>query len=471
MNTHVFPWQESDFHRPGAGLVVGTALAALAILVSTVHAGGMMLHTRGVETTARAGAAVAGADGAAGIGLNPAALATEDGSAEYLVDLSYVRHDISYTRVDSNLLEQDTVQNAMAGIPIPTLALAVPLNERLTLGAGLYAPYGGAGEYPDDGAQRYSLVSMRGSLILVGELAMSYQISDRVRIGAGVQNMYVKLTNRMAFSACPGNGLCDPEDPTFDMQTIIEQEKRVNLSGTAGVQIDVSDRVRLGASVQLPYNISGTGTFRSSVPDLGLGIDLGDAEGTAVASLTLPASVRAGLEIQPTERVAIELATHVQMWSATQQLDIQIQDLEVGGLISLDPGSLGESGMPLNLRDTYAFMAGVEVQPIADKPLTLMAGYAYETSAVTDEYMNVLTVDGNKHLVTGGLTVGSGSLRFHAVVGLARVEDTEVSPDEGLSEQVNPLLKAVDRPAAALVNWGRYQSSWLIAGAGVSGTL
>ena len=446
-------------------------LIVLVVLGSTAHAGGMMLHTRGVETTAKAGAAVAGAEGAAGVGLNPAALASDSESAEYLVDLSYVRHDVAYTRLDSNLRERDTVENAMAGIPIPTLALAVPLGERLTLGAGLYAPYGGAGEYPDDGAQRYSLISMRGSLLLVGELALAYKLSDRIRIGVGVQNMYIKLKNRMAFSACPGNNLCDPEDPTFDMQTVIEQEKLVNLSGIAGVQIDLTDRVRLGASVQLPYNISGTGTFQSSVPDFGLGVDLGEAQGTALTSLTLPPSLRAGLEIRPSDRLAIELATHVQQWSATQQLEVSIQDLEVGGLISLSPGSLGESDMPLNLQDTYAFSAGVEVKPIADKDLHLMAGYAYETSAATDEYMNILTVDGSKHMVTGGFTIGRGTTRIHAVVGFAAVEDSEVSPEEGLSEQVNPLLQAANQPAAALVNWGQYQSSWLIAGAGISGAL
>ena len=451
-------------------LALMTLCGSISALESIAGAGGLMLHTRGVKTTARGGANIAGAEGAAAVGLNPAGAVAESDHGEFLVDLSYVRHDVAYTRLDSNLIERETVSNALAGVPIPTLALSYPLSDRVAIAAGLYAPYGGGGDYPMDGPQRYSLVSQRGSLLLVGELSLGVRLSDSVRVGVGAQNMYYKIKNQLAFSACPGLGLCNPEDPTFDMQTSIEQEKLINLSGIAGVQIDFSDRLRLGAAVQLPYNLSGTGDFQSTMPDLGLGIDLGEAEGQASVALTIPPSVRAGLEYRPSDRLSIELAASVEMWSRSKELGVTIHELTIAGLLSIDPGELG-SGVPLEFRDTYALMAGVEAAPLESVPLTLMAGYAYETSAVSDEYMTVLTVDGNKHLFTGGFTLGRGKLRLHGVLGLARVADSSVDPDEGIFPQTNPILQAIDQPPAAFVNWGEYRSSWLVAGAGVSGTL
>ncbi len=461
---------QARHYRLFTRLALITLVGSIAALESLAHGGGLMLHTRGVQTTARAGANIAGATGASAVGLNPAGAAADSDDGEFLVDLSYVRHDVSYTRLDSNLIERETVSNALAGIPIPTLALAYPLSDRVAIAAGLYAPYGGGGDYPVDGPQRYSLVSQRGSLLLVGELSLGIRLSDRVRVGIGVQNMYYKIRNELAFSACPGLGICNAEDPTFDMQTAIEQEKLINLSGIAGAQIDLGKRLRLGAAVQLPYNLSGTGDFQSSMPDLGLGIDLGQAEGQASVALTIPPSVRAGLEYRPSERLAIELAASVEMWSRSKELGVTIHELTIAGLLSIEPGDLG-SGVPLEFRDTYAVMAGIEAIPVKSVPLTLRAGYAYETSAVSDEYMTVLTVDGNKHVFTGGFTLGRGTLRLHGVVGLARVADASVDPDEGMFPQTNPILQAIEQPPAAFVNWGEYRSSWLVAGAGLSGTL
>ncbi|MCG8418920.1 MAG: outer membrane protein transport protein [Proteobacteria bacterium] len=456
------------YHRASIALVLAGLSTAME---PNAWAGGLLLPTRGVQPTARAGAFVAGGRGTAALGINPAGLAAGADDREFLLDLSYVRHDISYTRLDSNFLERDPVKNGMAGIPIPTLALSVAITDRLTMAGGIYAPYTGAGDYPADGAQRYSLVSVRGSLLLIGELSLGYRLSDRIRFGVGLQNMYYKLAHRMTFSVCPRAVLCNPEDPAFDMAAALSQESPVNLSGIAGVQVDLGERVRAGAAFQLPYNLSSTGTLDATMPDLGIGLDLGQVQGEASVALTLPPSLRAGIEFAPWRALSIELALAVEFWSHSEQLNVRIEELNVAGLVSINPGDVADTPIPLGLRDTYALMAGVQATPSPSLPLTLMAGYAYETSAATEEYMNIFTVDGNKHLVTAGLTIGKGRLRVHAVLGAARVNDTTVSPDKGIYPQVNPLLSVLDQAPAAYVNWGQYRSSWLIAGAGVSGRI
>jgi long-subunit fatty acid transport protein len=113
---------------------------------------------------------------------------------------------------------------------------------------------------------------------------------------------------------------------------------------------------------------------------------------------------------------------------------------------------------------------GVEGQPLADVPVTALAGYSFETAAAPDEFVTVMTVDGDRHLAALGAGYQRGRLAFHATLGYVFVSDRQVAPEVGRSPQLNPIRDDTDEPLEVFVNWGTYRSSWLIAGAGVSGS-
>jgi hypothetical protein len=120
-------------------------------------------------------------------------------------------------------------------------------------------------------------------------------------------------------------------------------------------------------------------------------------------------------------------------------------------------------------QNSIAFMLGVEGRPVKSAPLTVLAGYSYETAAAPEEYLSVLTIDGAKHLIAGGLGYQKGNMRFNAVFGLVKVADRTVSPDVGMSEQLTPIRDDPNSPPLNVyVNWGDYKSSWFFAGAGVT---
>jgi long-chain fatty acid transport protein len=453
------------------------AAASLAVLAGDVRAGGMQLPTRGVRPTARGGAFVAGADDLGALWFNPAGLAAMPGAGDaarrcFLFDVGFVRQNVEYTRVDAGNNVQPMVANDAPALPIPTLGVGVALGDDVTIAGGLYAPYLATGRYPEGGAQRYSLVDLSESRLVVVEAAVAYRATDRWRVGVGVQNMIVLLASTLVFSACPGQTVCAPEDPEFDAVGKVQLLDAFNPSGVVGVQYAASRALRVGASFQLPFHVTGTGSFATRLPPSGF------FDGTAVVGdradvrFWLPPVLRVGVEVRPTPHWRAELAATVEFWSVHDRFEIVPRDVRIEGVPGVGRYEIGPMEIPRHYGDSVSVHAGVEGKPLPRAPLTVLLGYSYETAAAPDAYLTVLTVDAAKHLVAGGLGVRAGDWDVNATVAVVSLDDRDVDPAEGMSPQITPVRDDPEDPTPlrTYVNWGRYASSWLVAGVGVSTT-
>jgi long-chain fatty acid transport protein len=450
------------------------ALLAGTLVAAPVYAGGMQLQTRGVRPTARAGAFVAGADDLGAMWFNPAgvaALAGDGDDRHLLIDASYVRQSVTYERIDSGGNQRDPVENDAPGLPIPTVGVSFALNDRLVIAAGIYAPYAGLARYPTDGAQRYSLIDLSETLLVYLQATVAFRVTEKLRVGAGIQNLFASLSSTLVFSGCPGETVCAPEDPEFDALSRVDQRDFFNPSGVLGVQYDATDTVRTGLAVQLPVRVSGDGEFQTVLPSSGF-YDGAEVVGdTANLAFTIPAMIRLGVEVDPIERWRVELAGSVELWSQHDEFTIEPKDVRIEGAPGVGTYELGPLDLPRHYDNSYALMLGFEGQPVASLPLRLMGGYSYETAAAPDAYLSVLTVDSSKHLVAGGAGYRFGSFTLDAVVGYVAMSPRRVTPEEGRSPQLNPVRDESDEPLEVFVNWGEYRSSWLILGLGLRGPL
>ncbi len=452
---------------------MGIAALAACTLWGTAHAGGLQLASRGVRPTARGGAFIAGAEGLSSFGFNPAgvaALARDASRYAAMVDFGFVRQSATYTRVDSGMNPQRPVSNEAPGLPIPTVAASMDIGSDAALALGIYAPYAGLGKYPEAGPQRYSLVDLSQSLLATIEVAFGYQLGDRVRLGAGLQNMVFYMDSTVAFSACPGQTICAPEDPEFDAVGKVTQLSPFNPSAVVGAQVAVTDWLRVGAAAQLPFFIGGSGKIQTRLPPSGFfeGAEVrGDA---AEVSFTLPAALRFGVEATPLPRWKVELATQIELWSQHDEFLIEPRNVRIENAAGVGTYDVGALRIPRNFEDTVAVNLGVEGQPVSALPLTVLAGYSFETAAAPDEYLTVLTVDGTRHLFAAGAGYEMGAWKFDAALGFVAVADRHVSPDEGRSPQLSPIRDSSEEPLEVYVNWGEYSSSWLVIGAGASRT-
>ncbi len=447
----------------------GLVLAAL-LPAATANAGGMMLHTRGVRATARSGAFVAGADDLGAMWFNPAGVAAlADGAqkVELLVDAAYVAQSGDYTRIDSGGNPQPAVSNEAPGLPVPSIAGGFDLGKKGVLAVGLAAPYAGLMKFPEDAAQRYSLIDMSKTVILSLSAGVGWNVSDKLRIGALLQDWVSSVGQTVIVSGCPGETICAPEDPEFDALAQIDQNDFFNLSGSVGVQFDASDKVTLGAAFQFPVHMSGGATLRTRLPSSGFYQGASVSGDQADVAFWLPPAVRFGVEVKPNAQWRVELAGDVEMWSMHEDITITPQDVRIEDAPGVGTYELGPMVLPRQYETTFAGSLGVEGQPMKAKPLRVLAGYTYETAAAPDAYLSVLTFDGAKHLITGGVGYAFGKITLDAVFGYGLVADRDVSLEEARSPQLTPVRDPNEEPLVTYVNAGSYQSSWLIAGLGL----
>lgn len=446
-------------------------LFSLVASTAVAHAGGMYLPTRGVRPTARGGAFVAGADDLGALWFNPAGLAhlSAGRAHQFLFDISYVTQRVSYQRLDSGFNDREEVDSENTGLPIPTLGLSWDVGDSIVIGAGVFAPYAALGRYPLDGPQRYSLVDLSDTTMVIAEVAVGWQVTDRLRLGAGVQNMFANVVSSVVFNGCPGETVCAPEDPEFDSLSQIKQTDYFSPSGVLGAQFAVHDRVRAGAALQLPFRVSGSGELDVVLPASGFFDGASVTGDKAAMSFTLPAMLRLAVEAEPIDRWRVELGFDVEFWSMHDEFTIEPEDVRIEGAPGVGTYEIGDMTIPREFDDSIAVKLGVEGQPLADAPLSVAAGYAYETAAAPDEYLSVMTVDGAKHLIAGGAGYRFGATTVFASVSYVDVAEREVTADEGQAPQLSPIRDDNQTaPLDTFVNWGTYRAWWLTAGVGVA---
>lgn len=434
------------------------SLALVLGLTMPSYAGGMALPFRGVRDAARGGALVAGADDAEAIWLNPAGIAHVTGTTVFVTTM-YVNQQVDYARIDSGGNQLASISNDHPGQPIPSLGVVVPIgNGRLVLGGGTWTPYAGLHRYAIDGAQRYGSISIAETKILYLTAAAALRVTDRLRIGVTVQDMVTALDSRVVLSGCPGQTICAPEDPEFDADARLKQTDTFAPSASFGIQFDATPRLTFGAMVQLPAKIGGaTGTLQTRLPSSGFyegAMVVGDR---ASLEMTLPGSVHLGVEARPSDRLRIEMALHVELWSQHDSISFTPES-SIANVAGVGTYELGAQVIPRNYRNSVSPAVGGEYT-LGD--VTVGAGYAYETAAAPPAYVSALTVDSSKHLFGLGGTYRGKSWLVGGSLGIAKLRDLDVSLEQAKVPQLTPVR---GQPEEVMINAGSYESTYLLAG-------
>ena len=176
----------------------------------------MFLPFRGARATGRAGAFTAGVDDASALYYNPAGMADIDGWS-FLID-GVAR--AAARRLRSRRLGRQSAaarrrldERAAAADDRAHLQAAQIKGAWLTLGFGVWVPYLGINSWPENGPQRYSNISINGSLLGVVELAASFRIKDWFWLGVGLQNMILHFHSRLMLSAPARSSTARPKIP------------------------------------------------------------------------------------------------------------------------------------------------------------------------------------------------------------------------------------------------------------------
>lgn len=456
------------------------ALVLVVLAPSQVLAGGFFLMDRGVRTSGRGGAFVAGADDPASLYFNPAGLGFS--GQQLLFDVSLPRINADYARVDSGGNPLPRVSVGQEFLPIPSLAFSQPLGDApLTLGFGVWAPNAALIEWPDEievnGApaaapQRYSLFNLNGTVLLTIGAGIAYRPIPQLSIGvmAGVVTGSFGASTTM--SSCDGAICTQPENPEYDALTQFSLTRFLAPVVSVGAIYDAG-LVRIGASFDSPYKIRGTSDLRVRVPsaavfdnaylegDGRVDPETGHRRASADVNVPFPWVVRAGVELRPGEKTRIETALVVEGWSRQDAITLTPNNAYLRDVFAIGDYQVGPVRIPRNMRNTYSIRLGAE-QEIG--VVTLRGGLTYETSSFDDRHLSPLTLDSSKVIVAAGVSFEvTDGIYLDGNFGYSFMRNVTVS--NSLVTQPNPIRPEPQNPV--YIANGTYRMDAFVLGAGL----
>ena len=446
------------------------ALVFLCLPHSTASAGGLYLSDTGSRPLARGNAFVAGADDPNALWYNPAGLV--DSGRQFLLSGTVSLYSADYSRIDAGGNRLPTVHSNVAPLPIPGLAYTDNFGLRdFGFGFGVFAPNAVLMNWPSTilangmtmpAPQRYSLLSMNGSLVANAILGGAWRPSFLPGLSIGVTGQVVvaSLRTRTTLSACDGVICSQPENPEYDSVAEVELDNRIAPTGSIGLQYNFG-MVRIGASATLGYSISGEATMRVRLPSAALFDQASVSGNKATMALNMPAIVRAGIEIRPLEGLRIEGAFAWEGWHSQQDLTIHPENVSLTNVIAIGTYQVGAVAIPRNMRDTYSFRLGGEYRHAW---WAVLAGVQYENGAFNDNTLTALTLDSDKVIASlGGAFEVARGVFIDATIAHAFFKSREVR--NSIVPQPNPIRPPPTNPD--YVGNGNYTMQATIFGLGL----
>ncbi len=430
----------------------------------------------------RGGAFVAGADDVGAVWYNPAGLA--DAGTSVLVDFSWLRFDVDYTRqllvTDSGgtlqKFDSPTVSGSTPVLPLPTIGGSYAFGDKKewTLAAAVLAPYVALTSFPatvngQPSPARYAMGSFDGSLMAIPGVWGAWKPFEELRIGAGVFALAGTFKTTVTFSASPQDRLLGaPEQPEFDSSAQLSAGPILAPTANLGVTLVPVKEVRIGLSGQLPMIVSAPATLTMRLPTSSL-FDTATQDGRDVhIRFELPAILRAGIEARPIKDLRLEVAYVRELWSTHQSIDVHNEDISLDGIAGMPPKvRIPDIAFPRGFQDSSSYRFGAEYHyAIAGYPVDARAGVSYETTAVPGDYLSLSSLDFDKVTISlgGSLYVGK-HWRFDGLYAHLFTTSVYVAPEDAKIPRINPINAGAPFEP---VNGGWYSAGADLVGVGLN---
>lgn len=461
-----------------ARLCVALALFLAGVLPCTqVHAGGLYLFDRGARALSMGGAFIASPDDPSALWYNPAGLIESKNQVVADAVLPILLADFTRQYEDGSYAPK--IKARPLPLPIPTLAFSHQLgSENLVLGWGVIAPnvllmnWEASVQNPmtkerDPAPTRYSLLELKGTVLANLTAGLAYKLGP-LSIGVDVQVPVGYFRAKTALTACDAVICSFPEQKDFDAYATVTTIPTYGITGVGGVILNL-DAVRFGFSAMLPYTLRGSGKADVRLPTNVLFEDATVDSKSAEIALKFPLILRAAGQMRPLPYLRMEGAFVWEQWSSQKTIDINLTDTAIRGVTGLGDYEIGNIKLQRNMKDVWSLRGGFELELpkkwfVVDIDIQLRGGLAYETSAFDKRNMSPLTIDSDKVVMSGGLTVGLLSwLRFDTVAGWIFMKNVEVT--DGAIRQPQAIRPALER-FPTVINNGKYAQEAFFLGGG-----
>ena len=390
-----------------------TAFILSAALLSTaVQASGYHFGTQSVNAQGTANAAAAEAADASTIFYNPAGLSKID-SSQISVNANIVFPSIHYEAESAKHFRTgaDVSGSTSGKITETTVAPhvygAYKASDDVTLGLGVYVPFGSATEYEKDSVLRHNINKLGLTTIAI-EPVVAWKLNDRHSFGAGIiaQHTSAELRKYADWGIKQKAVAKASGKPDAAIAAAIQADGHADVKGSDwgfGYQLawmwDINDRARVGVN------------YRSKVSHTLEGTAEWAADGAAVKQ-AWDSGAMAALGYVPNEKASVKIVTPESlsvhgMYRATDKTNLfgdvtwtrhsrfNKAELVFENTKKVVNGQSGRTVITPNWRNTYKVAFGGSYQ--VTEPLQLRAGIAFDKSPVksAEDRMNSLP-DGNR---------------------------------------------------------------------------
>lgn len=423
----------SSSHAISRAACLTTAIAA-ALLAGSVQAAGFQIRENSAIGLGRAFAGTGAAPGDAAIMVaNPAGLSLLDGYL-FQADLSLIDLSVDFRGGGNDALGRplggSNGGNAGELAPVPAAYFSAPIGERMRLGLSLTAPFGLKTEYDDGWVGRYHALTSELTTIDLG-LALSYEVSPQLSLGAGVIYQYAdaELSNAVDFGAI----LASQNVPGFLPQSA---DGQAALTGdnfawgwTLGALWRPSERVHLGLSYRSEIDHTLSGDARFTVPAPAAAVFAGlpgnlftDTGGRA--DLSTPAIATVSGYFQLSDRVALSADVSRTFWDSFQDITVQFDN-------PAQPATVDEQ----HWRNTWFASLGVDYR--LNERWTLRGGVAHDQTPTRLEWRTPRVPDTNRRWLSLGASYAPSD-SWLVSAGYTRLFSNE--PEVGLDSETGSTL-------------------------------
>lgn len=369
-----------------------TATVCLILLSSaTAHASGFSIYEASVRANGMLGAFSAYADHVSTIYYNPAGLAELDGlrisgGGTIISPRSSFRGPFpSSTPYPSSQLRHDMDKQDFF---VPNLYTSYQIQDGLTAGIGVYAPFGLGTRWDEDWVGRTEAIETSLETVFV-QPTVGYTLPDfgigKVKIGAGLM---IAAYGHVKLSRAVENFAVDND--IFALEGELEQP---GLGYNLGLLYEPTDMVTLGFTYRSKVEVEFSGD--ADFGDLPAALFPRDASGGT--TLELPANWVAALNVKPTEDLSFEIDYLWWGWSSYDELRIEFDQ-------TIPAFGSSELASERGYEDSWQIRVGGEYKNAWVDGLVLRAGIAYDKTPLPIEHIDPTLPDTDRWLFSGGLT-------------------------------------------------------------------
>jgi long-chain fatty acid transport protein len=365
--------------RPVHLFKISICLSVLLCIIAAenVFANGFGLPDQDAFATARGEAFVATADNPSAIYYNPAGITQLEGN-NLRAGIYGINYNPTYQPPKSapNSGKTYTSSDNYAAIP-QFFYTYTPSNCPVSMGLGIYAPYGGNISWPQDTGFRTVAISGSLQYITINPV-LAVKLSPEISIGAGIMVNYAKINIEQ------GLRQFYQDSPNYF---------KFNADGW-------SVGYNLGARWQPLEQLSFGSTFRSAAlvevggqTDYQLDPVIPKTHQSAKADFNFPMTVVSGVSYRPTPKWNLEFDANYTDWSSFGTIDVHQ---------AKEPPRPLKQDVPYNLDWQASWMYEFGVTRYFDHGWQVSCGYVFNESSVPDKYYTPLVADMDRHFFSIG---------------------------------------------------------------------